>query len=108
MLERSGAVRAFLSVLGPAWVVMMTDVDTPSVIKTGGSGAVFGDHLVFVLLVLIMPLFFILEAAGRLGAAPGNGLAEAVKDQYSPRMAVLAPLPTFVTDFLSYRWNRRA
>jgi len=74
----------------------MADVDAPSVITAGESGAVFGYHLVFVLLVLILPLFFIQEAAGRLGAANGKGLAEAIKDQYSPRMAVLAALPMFV------------
>ena len=80
----------------------MADVDAPSVITAGESGAVFGYHLVFILLVLIVPLFFIQEAAGRLGAATGKGLAEVIKDHYSRRMAVLAALPMFVTDFLSY------
>ena len=80
----------------------MADVDAPSVITAGESGAVFGYHLVFVLLVLIVPLFFIQEAAGRLGTATGKGLAEVIKDNYSRRMAVLAALPMFVTDFLSY------
>jgi manganese transport protein len=100
--RRVGKLGTFLSIIGPAWVVMMADVDAPSVITAGESGAVFGYHLVFVLLVLIVPLFFIQEAAGRLGAATGKGLAEAVRDHYSRRMAVLAALPMFVTDFLSY------
>ena len=102
MTKRTDTLRTFLTVLGPAWVVMMADVDAPSVITAGESGAVFGYHLVFVLLALIVPLFFIQEAAGRLGASTGKGLAETIKDQYSPRMAVLAALPMFVTDFLSY------
>ena len=97
-----GAVRTFLLVFGPAWVVMMADVDAPSVITAGESGAVFGYHLIFVLLVLIVPLFFIQEASGRLGVATGKGLAEVIKDNYSKRMAMLASLPMFVTDFLSY------
>lgn len=102
MLWRSGGLRTFLSVLGPAWVVMMADVDAPSVITAGESGAVFGYHLVFILLILIVPLFFIQEASGRLGAATGKGLAEAIRDNYSRRTAVLASVPMFVTDFLSY------
>ena len=97
-----GVARAFLTVLGPAWIVMMADVDAPSVITAGESGAVFGYHLVFILLILIVPLFFIQEASGRLGTATGKGLAEAIRDNYSRRTAILASLPMFVTDFLSY------
>ncbi|MDV3277169.1 MAG: divalent metal cation transporter [Nitrososphaerales archaeon] len=80
----------------------MADVDAPSVITAGESGAAFGYHLVFVLLILIVPLFFIQEASGRLGVTTGKGLAEVIKDNYSRRMAVLASLPMFITDFLSY------
>ena len=80
----------------------MADVDAPSVITAGESGAVYGYHLVFVLLALIVPLFFIQEAAGRLGVATGKGLAEVIRDNYSQRMAIIAALPMFVTDFLSY------
>lgn len=80
----------------------MADVDAPSVITAGESGAAFGYHLVFILLVLIVPLFFIQEASGRLGATTGKGLAEVIKDNYSRRMAVFASLPMFITDFLSY------
>ena len=99
---RSSTLKRFLAVVGPAWVVMMADVDAPSVITAGESGAVFGYHLIFVLLLLIVPLFFIQEAAGRLGASTGKGLAEAIKDSYSRQTALLAALPMFATDFLSY------
>ncbi len=34
--------------------------------------------------------------------ATGKGLAEVIKENYSRRLAVLAALPMFVTDFLSY------
>ena len=80
----------------------MADVDAPSVITAGESGAAFGYHLVFILLILIVPLFFIQEASGRLGAATGKGLAEVVRDNYSRRLAVVSSMPMFVTDFLSY------
>lgn len=102
MPGRASALRTFLSIIGPAWVVMMADVDAPSIITAGESGAVYGYHLVFIILLLIVPLFFIQEAAGRLGAVTGKGLAEVIKDNYSRRMAVLAALPMFITDFLSY------
>ena len=95
-------LKAFLAVLGPAWVVMMADVDAPSVITAGESGAAYGYHLVFILLVLIVPLFFIQEASGRLGVATGKGLAEVIRDRYSQKVALAASVPMFVTDFLSY------
>ena len=102
LVQRSNGLRTFLFVFGPAWIVMMADVDAPSIITAGESGAQFGYHLVFVLLVLIVPLFFIQEASGRLGLATGKGLAGIIREHYSRRMAVLASVPMFVTDFLTY------
>ena len=78
---RHSSLKTFLLVFGPAWVVMMADVDAPSVITAGESGAVYGYHLIFVLLALIVPLFFIQEASGRLGVTTGKGLAEVVRDR---------------------------
>jgi Mn2+/Fe2+ NRAMP family transporter len=95
-------ILSFLSVLGPAWVVMMADVDAPSIITAGESGAIYGYHIIFILLILIIPLFFIQEAAGRIAVATGKGLAEIIREQYSRKMAIAASLPMFITDFLSY------
>ncbi len=81
---------------------MIADVDAPSIITAGASGAQFGYHLIFTLLLLIVPLFFIQEASGRLGLATGKGLAGIVREHYSRKMAVLASFPMFVTDFLTY------
>jgi Mn2+/Fe2+ NRAMP family transporter len=95
-------LRTFLLVLGPAWIVMIADVDAPSIITAGESGAQFGYQMVVVLLLLIVPLFFIQEASGRIGLATGKGLAAVIRDNYSKNMAVLAALPMFATDFLAY------
>jgi Mn2+/Fe2+ NRAMP family transporter len=81
---------------------MIADVDAPSIITAGESGAQFGYHLVSVLLLLIVPLFFIQEASGRLGLATGRGLAGVIREHYSARMAAFASVPMFVTDFLTY------
>lgn len=92
----------FLAVLGPAWIVMIADVDAPSIVTAGESGAQFGYRMVFVLLLLVVPLFFIQEVSGRIGLATGKGLAAVIRDDYSKNMSVLAALPMFVTDFLTY------
>lgn len=95
-------LRTFLFVLGPAWIVMIADVDAPSIITAGESGAQFGYQMILVLLALIVPLFFIQEVSGRVGLATGKGLAAVIRDNYSKNLAVLASLPMFLTDFLSY------
>jgi len=97
-----GGLRTFLFVLGPAWIVMIADVDAASVITAGESGASFGYRLIFILILLIIPLFFIQEASGRIGLATGKGLAGVIRDNYSGKVAVLASFPMFITDFLGY------
>jgi Mn2+/Fe2+ NRAMP family transporter len=81
---------------------MIADVDAPSIITAGESGAKFGYQMIFVLLLLIIPLFFIQEASGRVGLATGKGLAAIIRENYSKNTAVLAALPMFLTDFLGY------
>ena len=98
----SHRMKTFLFVFGRAWIVMLADVDAPSIITAGESGAQFGYHLILLLLLLIVPLFFIQEASGRVGLATGRGLAGIIREHYSKRMAVLAAFPMFVTDFLTY------
>jgi len=95
-------LRTFLFVLGPAWIVMIADVDAPSIITAGESGAQFGYQMAFVLLLLIVPLFFIQETSGRVGLATGKGLAAVIRDSYSKNLAALAAIPMFLTDFLGY------
>jgi len=95
-------LRSFLFVLGPAWIVMIADVDAPSIVTAGESGAQFGYRMVLVLLLLIIPLFVIQEVSGRVGLATGKGLAAVIRTNYSKNIALLTSLPMFATDFLAY------
>jgi manganese transport protein len=90
------------SVFGPAWLVMMADVDAASVITAMQSGASYKYELVLILLVLIIPLYFIMEVAGRVGATTKKGLGELVRENFSKRISVILSLPMAITDFLSY------
>ena len=62
-LHRS--VGRFASSFGPAWLVMIADVDAASIITAAETGAMYNYGLIWLLLVLIIPLFFIQEAAGK-------------------------------------------
>ena len=95
-------VREAIASFGPAWLVMIADVDVASIITGLQAGATWGYHLIFIMLILTVPLFVIQDAAGRLGTLGGRGLGEAILERYGRRTAVFAAIPMAVTDFLEY------
>jgi len=87
---------------GPAWIVMIADVDVASVITGLQSGATWGYHMIFILAILIFPLFIIQDAAGRLGIASGGGLGSQIRKHFGKRAAIAAAIPMGISDFLEY------
>ncbi|MGA2874372.1 MAG: NRAMP family divalent metal transporter [Nitrososphaerales archaeon] len=90
------------STFGPAWIVMIADVDAASIVTAAQDGASYGYGLVWFLLVLAIPLFLIQEAAGRIGIATGQGLGEVIRRNYSKSAAIVMSMPMAITDVLSY------
>ena len=95
-------IQDFVASFGPAWVVMMTNVDAPSVITAAETGALYGYGLIWLILLLTVPLFFIQEASGRIGAVTRKGLGEIIRENYSKRVALFAAVPMALTDLLTY------
>lgn len=95
-------LKGLLKTWGPAWLVMIADVDAASVITAAASGARYGTKLVWFLLLLTIPLFVIQEVAGRVGAVTHQGLGELIRGNYSQRAAVLAAVPMALVDIVSY------
>ena len=87
---------------GPAWLVMIADVDAASILTGLESGVAYRYDLIWFLLLLIVPLFFVQEAAGRIGAVTGKGLGELVRESYSRRASVALAVPVAVADVASY------
>jgi Mn2+/Fe2+ NRAMP family transporter len=87
---------------GPAWIVMIADVDVASVITGLQSGATWGYSMIFILVILIFPLFIIQDAAGRLGIASGGGLGSQIREHFGKRAAITAAIPMGISDFLEY------
>jgi len=92
----------WLKNFGPAWIVMIADIDIASIITSLQCGASFGYRMAFILLLLILPLFIVQDAAGRLGTCAGLGLGEATRKQFGSRKAMLAAIPMGISDFLEY------
>ncbi len=95
-------ISKFMRTFGPAWLVMIADVDVASIVTGLQDGALWGYRMVFVMLVLTAPLFFIQDAAGRLGTTSGMGLGRAIRERYGGGPAAVAALPMALTDFMTY------
>jgi len=87
---------------GPAWLVMIADVDAASAITAAESGAQYGTKLVWFIMLLTIPLYVIQEVAGRVGAVTGKGLGELIRENYSRRVAVFCAVPMALVDIISY------
>lgn len=87
---------------GPAWLVMIADIDIASIITGLQAGSIWGYRMIFVMVILILPLFFVQDAAGRLGIASGFGLGEAIHRFMGKKTAALAAVPMALSDFMEY------
>ena len=94
--------KEFLQSFGPAWIVMIADVDAPSILTAATAGAIYGYGLAWFLLVLIVPLSVIQAVSARIGIATGIGLGEVIRSSYSKRTAALASMPMALVDIVSY------
>lgn len=87
---------------GPAWLVMIANVDAASILTALASGASYQYDVIWFLVALTVPLFFIQEAAGRIGAVAGKGLGELSRERYSSRIAGTVALSMAVGDVAIY------
>ena len=87
---------------GPAWLVMIADVDAASILTGLESGVAYRYDLIWFLLALIVPLFFIQEASGRLGAVTRKGLGELVREHHSRAVSAALTVPIAFADVASY------
>ena len=87
---------------GPAWLVMIADVDAASILTALASGASYRYDLIWFLAALTIPLFFIQEAAGRLGAVAGKGLGELARERFPRRVGATVAVSMAVGDVATY------
>lgn len=95
-------IKKLLPILGPGWVVMMADLDAPSVITAIQSGIQFRAHLIIFLIILIIPLYLVQDTASRIGAVTGRTLGELMNSNFGRKWTVSAVVGTAVIDFAAY------
>jgi manganese transport protein len=81
---------------------MIADVDAASILTALASGASYRYDFIWVLVVLTVPLFFVQEAAGRLGAVTGKGLGVLAREHFRPGFAATAAVSMGIGDVATY------
>jgi len=94
--------RRWMRVLGPAWIVMLADVDAPSVLTAAKAGTEFGYALLLPLVALIPILYLVQEMTARLGVVTGLGHAELLRERYGFGWAAIAVISMAAIDLLAY------
>jgi Mn2+/Fe2+ NRAMP family transporter len=96
------ALARWLRVVGPAWVVMLADVDAPSVITAGKGGTASGYALLLPIFAIVPILFAVQEMTARLALVTGKGHTELVMSRYGTRWAAVSVLGMAVINFVAY------
>ncbi|MEM0139568.1 MAG: divalent metal cation transporter [Ferroplasma sp.] len=91
-----------LKFFGPAWLVMIADMDASSTIGAAETGALFKYGLIWFMILLIVPLYLVQELSGRIGIATSKGLGDVIRENYSRKTAVLMSFPMGLTDVVTY------
>lgn len=89
-------------VVGPAWVVMLADVDAPSAISAAQAGTDFAYATIFPLLLCVPALYLVQEMTARLGIVTGRGHAELIRERYGRGWAAAAVLAMVAIDLIAY------
>lgn len=76
------AIRLYLIIAGPGIVVMVADNDAGGITTYAATGATYGYHLIWFLLILIPVAYYVQEMTVRLGAVTKRGYAEAIFDAF--------------------------
>lgn len=95
-------VKDFWMALGPAWIAMMSDSDAASLLTAMQTAVADKFLFIPILLLLIIPMYFIQEVAGRVGSVTHKGLGRLARENFSKNWAIFLSFPMAASDFLTY------
>ena len=95
------AVRLYLVIAGPGMVVMVADNDAGGITTYAATGAKYGYHLIWFLLLLIPVAYYVQEMTVRLGAVTKRGHAEAIFDGFGAFWGWFSLVDLMIVDWLT-------
>lgn len=99
--KASKAVGLYLVIAGPGLVVMVADNDAGGITTYAATGAKYGYHLIWFLLLLIPVAYYVQEMTVRLGAITKRGHAEAIFDGFGAFWGWFSLLDLMIVDWLT-------
>lgn len=95
------ALRMFAVIAGPGIIVMVADNDAGGITTYTVTGAKYGNHLLWFLILLGPVAYFVQEMTVRLGAVTKRGHAEAIFSAFGPFWGWFSLLDLVLTDWLT-------
>lgn len=99
--KTSKAFRMFLAIAGPGIIVMVADNDAGGITTYTVTGAKYGFHLLWFLIILGPVAYFVQEMTVRLGAVTKRGHAEAIFHAFGSFWGWFSLLDLVFTDWLT-------
>jgi Mn2+/Fe2+ NRAMP family transporter len=94
--------RRLVRVIGPAWIVMLADVDAASVLTAAKAGTDFGYAMLLPIFALVPILYLVQEMTARLAIGTGLGHAELIRTHFGLRWGAISVTSMVVVDLLAY------
>jgi Mn2+/Fe2+ NRAMP family transporter len=95
------AIQLYLVIAGPGIVVMVADNDAGGITTYAATGAKYGYHLIWFLLLLIPVAYYVQEMTVRLGAVTKRGHAEAIFDGFGAFWGWFSLVDLMLVDWLT-------
>jgi NRAMP (natural resistance-associated macrophage protein)-like metal ion transporter len=95
------SLKMYLAIAGPGLVVMIADNDAGGITTYAATGAKYGYHLIWFLLILIPVAYYVQEMTVRLGAVTKRGHAEAIFESFGAFWGWFSLLDLMVVDWLT-------
>lgn len=95
------ALQLYLVIAGPGLVVMIADNDAGGITTYAATGAKYGYHLIWFLLILIPVAYYVQEMTVRLGAVTKRGHAEAIFDGFGAFWGWFSLIDLMIVDWLT-------
>ncbi|MBV9849055.1 MAG: Nramp family divalent metal transporter [Armatimonadetes bacterium] len=91
----------FLMVVGPGLIVTTADNDAGAVSTYTQAGALYGTHLLWLLVLLLPTTYFVQEMVARLGIATGQGHAAMIYRRFGKWWGVFSLCDLLLVNFLT-------
>jgi Mn2+/Fe2+ NRAMP family transporter len=95
------AIQLYLVIAGPGLVVMVADNDAGGITTYAATGAKYGYHLIWFLLILIPVAYYVQEMTVRLGAVTKRGHAEAIFEGFGAFWGWFSLIDLMLVDWLT-------